>query len=73
MSFKKMVKKLLAIIKGNYYRIFDINANTTRDDICKICEERKYLFGYGYYCNCCGCLIDAKIRVKDEKCPKGKW
>lgn len=24
-------------------------------------------------CNHCGCLLQAKIRLKDSECPIGKW
>jgi hypothetical protein len=27
----------------------------------------------GDICNECGCILDAKARVKDEKCELNKW
>lgn len=37
--------------------------------------ERATVGGIGIYCNHpdCGCWIKAKIRVKSERCPLGKW
>lgn len=29
--------------------------------------------GSGWFCGKCGCLIGAKLRVKSERCPAGKW
>lgn len=40
-----------------------------RVNACKTCEHG----GANWFCGQCGCLIGAKIRVKDEKCPIGRW
>ena len=39
-----------------------------RWDICQGCEFHRH-----WQCTACGCLVSAKIRVKSEKCPLGKW
>ena len=39
-----------------------------RRNICESCEH--YDFGV---CNECGCFCSAKVRLKSEKCPEGKW
>jgi len=39
-----------------------------RLDICKTCP----LFENNR-CRKCGCFLQAKARIKNEKCPEGKW
>jgi hypothetical protein len=39
-----------------------------RKALCISCEH--YDFGV---CNSCGCFCSAKVRLKTEKCPIGKW
>lgn len=39
-----------------------------RTKICKSCEE--YVFAT---CNICVCPIYTKVRVKNTRCPIGKW
>tara|TARA_R100000655_G_scaffold71369_2_gene109750 strand:+ start:6765 stop:7133 length:369 start_codon:yes stop_codon:yes gene_type:complete len=39
-----------------------------RKDLCLKCEH--YDFGV---CNSCGCFCAAKVKLKSERCPKGKW
>ena len=35
---------------------------------CQTCE-----FRVGKTCDICGCLLYAKIRLRDEQCPIGMW
>ncbi len=30
-------------------------------------------FRDGWLCNACGCVVNLKIRVKSEHCPRGLW
>jgi hypothetical protein len=39
---------------------------------CKECSEILYLTRNVTECSICGCFLDAKTRVKEESCPKGK-
>lgn len=27
----------------------------------------------GFLCGACGCIVAAKLRIKSEVCPRGKW
>ena len=36
--------------------------------VCEECEEWT-----GRTCKVCGCFTALKVRIPDEKCPKGKW
>jgi hypothetical protein len=36
--------------------------------VCKGCEEWT-----GKSCKVCGCFVSLKVRIPEEKCPKGKW
>jgi hypothetical protein len=43
-----------------------------RIQLCLLCDK-KYKVGRTLWCSICKCLIPAKVRIKDEHCPKGKW
>lgn len=75
MSCRKMVKKLLNIIKGWYYKIFDENRELAKERIaiCNMCEHREHVEMVGDICAKCGCILEAKARVLDEKCKLNKW
>lgn len=68
MSCWKMVKKLINIIKGWYYKIFNKNDKLAkkRIAICKRCNSCVHIDMIGDICNECGCVLEAKARVLDE-------
>ncbi len=39
-----------------------------RGEICQTCEHQRFIV-----CALCGCVIPAKIRLENQKCPAGKW
>lgn len=39
-----------------------------RKKICDECPKKKILI-----CMVCGCILEGKIRLKNEKCPINKW
>lgn len=39
-----------------------------RQSTCKGCPDRR-----GAVCGLCGCVLAAKVRLKGETCPVGKW
>lgn len=41
-----------------------------RMDICKACPE---LAQPVHFCKKCGCLMEAKTKLANQKCPLGKW
>ena len=41
-----------------------------RLDICNACEE---LFKLTKQCKKCGCVMTLKAKLKEAKCPLGKW
>jgi len=67
-------KKVKNIIKGNLALAMGVKYEFTdgRIRICQKCEEN-YWIRRTLWCRICKCFIPAKSRVKDEKCPKGKW
>ena len=38
----------------------------------KICRECEHILAL-YRCKKCGCFMDFKTRIKNSKCPIGKW
>lgn len=70
----KMIRKLLNIIIGWWFRITGSNYDLykSRIDICNSCEYKKILLG-DEVCSVCGCFLKAKARVKNEKCMLNKW
>ena len=67
----KILHKIYNILLGSYRNIFKIRPNffKNRYDICKDCELKKRVKGFGEYCDECGCIIKSKISVKSEQCP----
>ena len=70
-----ILKKIGAILKGWYYKIFNKNEELAnqRITICHQCEQRTHIDVVGDICAHCGCVISAKARVKDEYCELNKW
>lgn len=70
-----MVKKILSIIKGWWYRFFNKNEQLAkkRIAICKKCKSCVHIDMIGDVCAQCGCILEAKARVEDEKCELNKW
>lgn len=70
-----MWKKIKHIIKGWYYSLrgFNYELMEQRMEQCKNCSEILYLTKNVTECNICGCFLDAKTRVEEEKCPLKKW
>lgn len=50
----------------------DTNVYFRRMSICGDCEHLKKGIAISR-CNLCGCILGAKARMKNEKCPLGKW
>lgn len=75
MSCRKMVKKIIHIIKGWYFNLFNKNEQLAikRIAICKRCEHLEHIDMVGDICGKCGCVLAAKARVKDEECKLNKW
>ncbi|GMO69651.1 MAG: hypothetical protein Nk1A_8860 [Endomicrobiia bacterium] len=73
MCIKKVVKKVIAIIHGNYNRIFHLYSNEVRLNICKKCPELKHNKVLGDICGVCGCIVEAKVTIPEEHCKLNKW
>ena len=70
-----MVRKIINIFKGWYYKTFNKNEQLARKRIaiCKKCKSLEHIDMLGDICGECGCVLDAKARVIDEKCELNKW
>ena len=55
--------------------MFDRNKKLSgeRMEICNKCNEKTRITKNIYICGLCGCVLDSKTRVKDEKCELNKW
>lgn len=73
--------KFLGLVKTS---ITDAELSAKRLSICKGCPNRvkgSYMLlvggsvveGIEYKCKLCGCPLEPKSLVKDEKCDDGKW
>lgn len=62
------------IIKGNWFRLKDTNhlLYITRYSKCKVCQEKENS-PIGELCGYCGCPLESKLRVTEEKCELNKW
>ena len=71
---KKIVRKIINIIIGHWYNLFNINSKLymSRYAYCKNCKHKEKIFGINY-CSLCGCPLKDKLRVEDEHCLNDKW
>lgn len=62
------------IIKGNWFRFNKQNniLYTDRYKHCKFCKELENT-PIGEVCGLCGCPLDSKLRVAEEKCELNNW
>ena len=75
------MSKVIEILKGNVYRLFDINHNLKDERIewgCKGCFTATRNDGtYSGWCNLskggCLCPVESKARIESEKCPFNIW
>lgn len=69
-----ILKKVWHILKGWYYKLFNKKEDIaeSRLAVCKHCDNR-VPSALGDACALCGCILDAKTRVKDEHCDVDKW
>ena len=70
-----MVMKIANILYGWYMKLSGGNQRMAdkRMEICGRCEHDVHVSGIGDVCDMCGCVLDAKVRVRGEKCKMGKW
>ena len=67
--------KMINILIGTFNNIFNKNKKISipRMKICKDCEYIKKINKIGNVCTICGCILESKTTVLNEKCNKGKW
>lgn len=70
-----MIKKIKNIIRGWYYKLIGFNWELYEQRMkqCNECSEILYITKNTKVCGQCGCVLDAKNRVIEEKCPLNKW
>ena len=68
-------KKIWNIIKGTYFNITRKHQDKAdeRLRICRGCNKTELIKGFGEVCTLCGCILESKTRVEDEKCEMNKW
>lgn len=64
------MRKIVSIILGWWFWITNRNnlMAAERLQVCAHCDFRK-----GTLCGICGCVLEAKARLKEEDCPLGQW
>jgi len=68
-GLKRLIKGSAKLLKAELG--IDASDDATiikRRNLCEACEH--YDFGV---CMECGCFCAAKVKLKSEQCPKGKW
>ena len=71
-SFLQMIKnfKEHAVNFINNPNLVEPDVYTARLATCNDCE---HLIKKSLRCGACGCMLEAKARMKTAYCPKGKW
>lgn len=69
-----LTRKIRNIVVGTYRNLFGKKEDLARrrKATCMACKFRKRII-ITDICSKCGCVINSKVRVADEKCPKGFW
>lgn len=64
------MRKIISIMLGWWFWITNRNNELARERLqhCAYCKYRR-----GVVCSCCGCVLQAKARIKEEECPKDFW
>lgn len=73
---KAICTKPLTIIRGTYYNIFHKHQDLAikRLKICAGCSHAIYLpRARQSVCDLCGCVLESKARIDEEKCEMNKW
>lgn len=68
------LKHPISIIKGNIFRIKNINFKLylNRYAKCKFCENNENS-PIGEICGICGCPLKSKLRLPEETCDLNRW
>lgn len=68
------IEKIRHIVIGWSLKLFGLENDLAnrRWVLCETCCK-KVKTSLGDACGECGCIIDAKVRVKDEHCDLGRW
>jgi hypothetical protein len=71
---KAILTKPLVILKSIYYRITNRNNRLAkyRLAICNKCVDKRHS-KFGDICGQCGCILDNKVRIENEKCVNELW
>lgn len=76
-SLKDTMSILRQILWGYYKLVFRDSKieklSKYRMDICTPCDEKGSYLSFIPKCNQCGCVLAAKTRSKEAKCPLNKW
>lgn len=77
MNLSSITEGYINLIKSGI-GIADINIEklaTKRKMLCSICPNNstQKIVSLISHCKICGCLLEAKTRVVEEKCPDNKW
>lgn len=72
---KAMLVKPFTILKGTYYNYKKRNQLLAgkRLKICNECENKEEMPFIGDICGLCGCILESKTRLRNEKCLMNKW
>jgi len=66
----KLKTRLAEVKKEFTIELAPVEVSSARLDICLNCE---HLIKITRQCSRCFCMVDAKVRLENAECPKGKW
>ncbi|HIT84657.1 MAG TPA: hypothetical protein IAA60_02000 [Candidatus Ornithomonoglobus intestinigallinarum] len=71
-STEDIKKAVDAVERMKGFRLADADTLSRRLNACRECEK----LGYGSTCMVCGCLVEVRARLANERCPfpkNNKW
>lgn len=74
MSFAEKLKaRLNKLENAALSKIADVADDKLADQRLNICKECPFYISLTHQCKKCGCIMNLKTKLKDAKCPVGKW
>ena len=74
MSFAEKLKaRLNQLENAALSKIADVADDELAERRMEICRACPFYVALTHQCRKCGCIMNLKTKIRDAKCPEGKW